>query len=259
LKGETADLYKVAKAGDVLIGKLSFGPAHPKGACSLTYVLPPQVKEPEEDTGDKEKPLLIDLQLTLVDKIKDEAEKRAYLDGLIATNPTHLPLLVASLKATKEAADLEKTVAAADAILACIDEKELAAYLGRKALPADEQSDDDKKLKKEMDIQKSAWTLAYSRKLLSSYQAANTDTADRAQLFLRYRAFLDNPDKDPEFGLISAKRDIAAQVCVDCCCKPNGKLLTCFSDSSDSVLLSKRCKRCSMTVHQATSTKRLST
>lgn len=174
-------------------------------------MVPPEAKEPEDKDSEKEKPKLVDLQLQIVEKIKDDSEKRTYLDDLIRSNPKHLPLLVASLKAVKEEADPQEITKAADLILAEIDEHELAAYLGRKPPPAEEQTEEDKKIKKEMDIKKSAWTLAYSRKVQASHKQ-ETSLDEQNKLFSQYRAFLDSPEKDPDFGLALAKRDIAAKV-----------------------------------------------
>lgn len=174
-------------------------------------MVPPQAKEADGEDADKEQPKLVDLQLQIVDKIKDDKEKRAYLDGLISQSPKHLPLLVASLKAFKDDADPQAVAKASDLILAEIDENALASYLGRQPLPPHEQTEEDKKTKKEMEIKKSAWNLAYSRKV----QASNKNQAtilEQDELFSKYRTFLDSPEKDPDFTLISAKRDIAASV-----------------------------------------------
>lgn len=212
MKGDTAELYKAAKAGDVLLGKLSLGPGASQGCASLSYVIPPQAKVKEEEESDKEKPALIDLQLPIVEKIKDDKEKEAYLSELLAKNPKHLPLLLASLKAVKDDAESEVIEKAADRILAEIDEAALAAYLGRKPLPTDEQTEEDKKVKKDMDIRKSAWNQAYLRKL-QARQKARAPPEEQKEIFTKYRTFLDSPEKDADFGLISAKRDIDALVC----------------------------------------------
>lgn len=211
LKGDTADLYKSAKYGDLLLGRLKLGPIGTKAQCSVSYIIPPRPEETDKENEDKEAPKLIDLQLQIVDKIKDDKERRAYLDGLLAQNPKHLPLLVASLKANKEDASPEDVNKAADAVLAEVDENALASYLGRKSLPADELTDDDKKLKEEMETQRSAWNLAYSKKVQAS-QKAGANPEVQKQLFSKYRIFLEAPEKDSDFGLISARRDIAALV-----------------------------------------------
>lgn len=211
LKGDTSDLYKSAKAGDLLLGKLNLGPAASKAYCDLTYLIPPEIKKDEDKDEEKETPALIDLQLPIIEKIKDDKEKRAFIDELLVKNPKHLPLLMASLKALKDDVELEDVTKAADRILAEIDEQALAAYLGRKPLPIDEQTADDKKTKKEMDVKRSAWTLAYSRKLQAS-QKGNMTAEDSSEFFLKYRAFLESPEKDADYGLISARRDIGMQV-----------------------------------------------
>lgn len=203
-------MYKVGKSGDVLLGKLVLGG---DSQTVLTYVLPPKAKEDAEVEEDstKDKPLLVDLQLQIVDKIKDDKEKRQYLDELLSKNPKHLPLLVASLKAVKEDADVKDIEGAADLILKEIDESELAAYLGRKPAPDDEQTEEDKKLKKTMDTKKAAFTLAYTRKLQASYKAEKS-AQEKAQLLSKSRTFMESPDKDPDFALITIKRDIALGV-----------------------------------------------
>lgn len=211
LKGDSTDLYKSGKAGDVLLGKLNLGPAGTKAYCNIGYVVPPQIKEADKEGEDKEEPKLIDLQLQIVEKIKDDKDKQAYLDTLLAQNPNHLPLLVASLKGVKEDANPQDIIKASDAVLAEIDENALASYLGRKSPPANEMTDDDKKTKKEMDIKRSAWNLACSRKFQASHKA-QAPLTEQNQLFAKYRTFVETPDKDLDFALISAKRDISADV-----------------------------------------------
>lgn len=196
-----------------MLGKLNLGPATSKSYCNIVYLIPPEAKKAEDTDEDKAKPALIDLQLPIIDKIKDDKEKRAYIDDLLSKHPKHLPLLVASLKELKDEAEPKDIKKAADLILAEIDENALAAYLGRKPLPANEQTEEDKKLKKEMDGKKSAWNLAYSRKLQSSYKDS-ASAQEQNELFAKYRAFLDSPEKDPDFGLISAKRDVAMEVSI---------------------------------------------
>jgi tripeptidyl-peptidase-2 len=211
LDGDAAALYKVAKAGDTLFGKLRLGAASSKAEVALSYILPDQAKEDSDEEKDEDTPLLVDLQLTIVDKIKDESEKTKFLDNLLKDKSNHIPLLVARLEALKDEASAQDVNSATDAILAQIDEAKLAEYYGKKALATHEQKKQDKRLKKEMDTKKSAWTLAHARKLKASLKS---DERRRQQdaLFAKYRQFIESPDKDEEFILISAKRDMERQV-----------------------------------------------
>ena len=211
LSGDADALYKVAKAGDTLFGKLRLGAASSKAEIALSYVLPAQAKENKDEEKDEDAPLLVDLQLSLVDKIKDDNEKTKFLDNLLKGNDKHIPLLVARLEALKDEASTKDVTTAADAIIAQIDEAKLAEYYGKKALAAHEQKKEDKRLKKDMDTKKSAWTLAHARKLKASLKD-NEGRAQQDALFAKYRQFIDTPDKDEELILITAKRDIQHQV-----------------------------------------------
>ena len=212
LKGSTADLYKVAKAGDFLSGTILLGPAATsKAQCDITYAIPAQAKTEKEEEGPGDDPLLVDLQLSIVDKIKDDDAKTSFLDSLQSTAPNHLPLLVARLKAIKNDAKPEKIVEAADVVLAALDENEIALFSGRKAKPAEEQTPDDKKAQKAMNAKKSAWSLAYGKKLLASYKSKAT-LAEQQALLDKYRLFADNPDKDQDLLISAAKKDITEGV-----------------------------------------------
>lgn len=215
LKGDTGDLYKTAKAGDILLGTLKLGPGSSKASVDLTFVIPPKPKAAESGSNEggeaNEAPLLVDLQLGIVDKIKDDKEKKQFLDTLLSAHPKHLPLLVAALKATKDDAEAAEIAKAADTVLALVDEAELSSYLGKKPLPAEDQSAADKETKKTMDEKKAAWSAAYARKIEASYKT-NESLEDQNALFAKYRQFLDTPEKDPEFSLIAAKRDFAQEV-----------------------------------------------
>ena len=213
LTGNTSDLYKSAKAGDVLLGKLNLGPADSKATFGLDFILPAAIKDEDEDEEEElaEPSLVVDLQLGILDKIKDDKEKKAFLDNLTVTNPQHLPLLVAKLDALKEDADPKDVSKAADAVLAQIDEAALSSYLGKKRAPANEQTKEDKKLKKDMDQKTAAWKTAYTRKIEASYKA-KVPLHEQDSLFVQYRQFVDAPEKDHDFLLISAKRDFAQEV-----------------------------------------------
>ena len=214
LNGDTSDLYKSAKAGDILLGQLKLGGSAAKADFDLTYVLPPQAKSEDSEEGGegKDVPLLVDLQLGLLEKIKDDKERQKFLDNLLSANPKHLPALVASLKALKaDTADSKDIAKAADAILSEIDENTLAIHLGKKPIPANEQTEDEKKAHKAMEEKKKAWANAYSRKIEASYKSGESHE-EQNKLFSKYRQFVENPDKDQEYNLISAKRDFAQEV-----------------------------------------------
>ena len=210
LKGDTSELYKTAKAGDVLLGKLNLGPANSKSTFDLNFVLPPQTKNTKDEDEVKEKQLTIDLQLGIVDNIQDEKEKKSFLENL-AINHKHWPIQAAQLKALSKDADPEEIAKAADAVLSLIDEAELSNFLGRKSSPETEQTTEDKKMNKEMEKKRAAWLNASMRRIEASYRAK--ESIDKQNnLFNRYRQFVESPDKDQDFLLINAKRDFAQEV-----------------------------------------------
>jgi tripeptidyl-peptidase-2 len=214
LAGEgKAALLKEAKIGDVLLGRIHVSPkAGDELGTSLRYVIPPPApKDKTESDGDKDKPSLVDLQLGLVSKLTDEAEKTAFIDSLVQANPGHLPALVAKLDSLKEKASPADVVAAADAILAAVGEEgedELARYLGVKQPPASEQTENEKTLKKQMDVRKDALRKAYSRKT-SALLEQGRDTAEIDTAFVRYRRWVESPESDPPFALANIKRELS--------------------------------------------------
>ncbi|KAL7008697.1 hypothetical protein EMMF5_001959 [Cystobasidiomycetes sp. EMM_F5] len=207
LKGDASDLYKVAKAGDSLLGKFNLSP---KATVDITYLIPPQSKSKEEEEGSKDDPSLIDLQLSIVEKIKSDDEKSSFLEQLMQSHGSYLPLLVVRLKSLKKDAKVEEINKAADAVLAQIDETEMSSYFGKKTKPAAEQSSEEKKVHKAWTEKKAAWTAALGRKLSTN----DTSGVDQEGLYTKYYQFLDTPDKDQEFLLHQAKRDMKQKVSI---------------------------------------------
>lgn len=212
LNGDASELYKSAKAGDLLLGQLKLGGSAAKADFDLTYVLPPQAKSEEDKEETKDEPLLVDLQLGLLEKIEDDKARKTFLESLQKGNPKHLPALVAALKALKsEEADAKDINKAADAVLAQIDEQALAVHQGKKQPPAAEQTDEEKKTNKAVEEHMKAWATAYSRKIEASTKSSES-VEEQEKLFAKYRHFIDSPDKEQDFSLAAAKRDFVQQV-----------------------------------------------
>jgi tripeptidyl-peptidase-2 len=220
-------LFKESKAGDVLLGHIRVCPnAGEELATNLRYTIPPPPPKDKSDAdeGDKEKPSLVDLQLGLVSKLTDDAERTAFVDSLIKANPGHLPALVAKLDALKEKAGAAEVLEAADAILSTVGEEgeeDLACYLGTKQPPPAQQTEEDKKTKKKMDIRKEALRKAYHRKtnvllekLQEEQQQGGGDPRETARelesVFARYRRWIESSDSsDPQFALVDIRRELA--------------------------------------------------
>lgn len=187
IEGESVP--KEAKAGDILLGTFGFSG---EGKTQLRYIVPPEAKkekESEDSTSTKDK--LPDLLVEGVyKKIKDDNEKNAFLEHLLAEYPEHLPVLVARLDALDPDKKPDEAIAAADSVLKLIDEDEILLFLGTKRPPASEQSKEDKARNKEMETHKDAVVLAYNRKsraLLAKSQNAGSNDFERT--FERYRRY----------------------------------------------------------------------
>lgn len=218
LQGETKELYKIGKAGDLLLGKLSLGPSGTKEDNKVEFVLSNKATETDSEDADddKEKPLLVDLQLSILDKIEDESEKKSFVDSLLKQYPDYLPLLLAKLKMLEKAGSADERRQAADAVLARIDEKELASHLGRKGPLSREQTKADKQLDKKMQAAKDAWTKACVARIASAAEQANEaegagDTSIK-ELLQKLRQFTDAPDKSIDYLMASAENEYRLKV-----------------------------------------------
>ena len=215
LTGNLDKLYESAEAGNVLLGELSLGPD--VASIDLEYILPPKASPEDEDGEDEEEESekadeVASLQLTLLEDIKDEAVRQTFLQKLVADSPKHLATLLAYLKTVEgDKAPASAVLEAADAVLAQINENELAAHLGKQSKPTWEQTQADIRLQKEMEGKRAALVIAYARKVEAGLKKpGSSDALDK--LFKKYRHFVEDPDKDQQYILISARIAVSHQV-----------------------------------------------
>lgn len=203
-RGETAvlwvtgpgpdDLPKSAEPGDVLLGTATFGSGEAgeygagkrPGGYHVMYVVPPKpIAKKEKAAADKDTDersaeeqlaeAIRDLKVAQLAKLRAE-EDRQLFDRIAAEvlrdYPDHLPVLVARLERAdgkQREDDLEAVVAAADAVIAAIDQDALAAHYGVKLDPDDKQA---AKVRKEMDERKAALIEALHRKAKALFDIA---------------------------------------------------------------------------------------
>ncbi|WFD01920.1 tripeptidyl-peptidase II [Malassezia obtusa] len=154
-----------AAPGDLLLGTLALG-AHDKHP--LRVVVPPAPapsKAPEGAPAAETRAKLPALLAGLVPKL-DGDEQRRFLATLVAEHPDDLDVLVAQLEAIPADApeDAERTLAAADALLAAVDEPALLRWRGAKHPPAAEQSAEEKAAHQRRDAELRALELALVRR-----------------------------------------------------------------------------------------------
>jgi tripeptidyl-peptidase-2 len=147
------------------------------GGFEIAYVIPPAPtpqKEPEpdepKDERDEEelaKEAVRDLLLARTTKLIGKKEFTTAWERLAKEYPTHLPVVQAKLHHVDAEADrllsLSEVVAAADAVLALINEDELAIFFGTRQVPGEEPAA-QKKLQKEKEQQKNILIDALARK-----------------------------------------------------------------------------------------------
>ncbi|KAL9932747.1 hypothetical protein V8E36_008446 [Tilletia maclaganii] len=188
-------LPKNAQPGDLLLGNFGFD----KGQSTLRYIVPPSIKkEADQTTGAAatEKEGVAELMTGLVTKIKDEKEKKAFLDRLVSEHPTNLGVLVERLGAldADKAENAAEVDTAADAILAQIDENALRLWIATKEAPASELDGEAKAEAKLNEKRKEAVLAALNAKaraILSKQGKEETALPEAAeQLYFRLRAYL---------------------------------------------------------------------
>lgn len=129
----------------------------------------PEPEEPKDERDEEElaKEAVRDLLLARTTKLIGKKEFIPAWERLASDYPTHLPVVQAKLHHLDAEADrlssLSDVVAAADAVLALINEDELAIFFGTRQVPGDEPAA-LKKLQKEKEQQKSILIDALARK-----------------------------------------------------------------------------------------------
>ncbi|CDW99623.1 hypothetical protein [Sporisorium scitamineum] len=201
---------KEAQPGDVLVGTFGFAA---EGKGQIRYIVPPAVKNAEEGSDDgassgKNENEVPELLTATAKKIKDPKEKLEFMDKLIADYPKFLGALVAKLEALdaddKDADKRKQVVATADQLLSLIDETQVKLWLATQKPPASEQSDEEKKLNKEMETKKKALILALNRKtrvLMTEAELASTpsSSADLEASWKTYRSYFAPDTKAKEY------------------------------------------------------------
>lgn len=206
LEGEAVP--KEAHPGDVLVGSFGFAA---EGKGQIRYIVPPAVKNADEGSddaaaGEKNENEIPELLTATAKKIKDAKEKLEFMDKLIADYPKYLGVLVAKLEALdaddKDAAKRKQVIAAADQVLALIDENDVKLWLATQKPSASEQSDQEKKKNKEMEEKKKALVLALNRKtrvLLTEAETCSSTTEELETVWKSYRAYFPADSKAKEY------------------------------------------------------------
>ncbi len=185
-------LPKAAQPGDVLLGSMMFaaGDAKRTSGVPVLYTVPPKpsssVGPPSPTDKDdrtaeqKYAEAVRDAQVAQLGKLHGEKD-RALFDRVagevLAEFPNHLPVLMEQLKRADGAdreKDLQAVVAAADRVLAQIDEEKLAAHFGVKQDPDDKEA---AKVHKEMEKQKGFLVDALHRKARALFDIAGQPDA----------------------------------------------------------------------------------
>lgn len=197
-----AKLPKSAQPGDLLVGTMTFG--NPNGSLlgsgkrpggfPVTCVVPPKPTASndggsggagdDEDEQSEEQKLaeaVRDLKVARLARLHGQ-EHRELFDRLAAEilrdYPDHLPVLRAQLSRAdgkQRRDDLGAVVAAADRVIAQIDQEALAAHYGVKLDPDDKAG---AKVRKEMDKQKTVLTDALHRKAKALFDLAAKSRAE---------------------------------------------------------------------------------
>ncbi|PWY98768.1 hypothetical protein BCV70DRAFT_178492 [Testicularia cyperi] len=206
---ESDAVPKEAQPGDILVGTFGFAA---EGKGQIRYIVPPAVKGGEDadkdggaDAGKNENEIP-ELLVATAKKIKDKAEKLSFVDKLISEYPKFLGARVAKLEFLdaddKNSAKRADVVAAADAVLSQIDEKEVKLWLATQKPPASEQTEEEKKTNKTMEEQKKALILALNRKarvLMTAAEDRASTSEELEKIWKNYREYFAADAKQKEY------------------------------------------------------------
>ncbi|SPO21109.1 related to Tripeptidyl-peptidase II [Ustilago trichophora] len=201
---------KEAQPGDVLVGTFGFAA---EGKGQIRYIVPPAIKNAEEGSDDaaaggKNENEIPELLTATAKKIKEAKEKLEFMDKLISEYPKFLGILVAKLEALdaddKDAAKRKQVTDTADRILALVDETEVKLWMATQKPSASEQTDDEKKLNKQMEEKKKALILALNRKsrvLLTEAESSPSSSisSDLESVWKQYRTYFPADTKAKEY------------------------------------------------------------
>ncbi|EMR08359.1 hypothetical protein PNEG_03199 [Pneumocystis murina B123] len=202
-------LPKDAKNGDKLIGQLHLEDKtrNVKKAgydVEISLILEPKESVPSKDES------IIDFQVQVLNKIKDNEEKKKFLDDLLRLYPNELSVLNARLETILKFASDEEIIDAANAIFAYVDFEKIAEYIRSEQFSNINLSNDQKKEKEKWERQKSVLVKALQEKAkILGRTSDGILTKEFDDAFEECRKWMEFPGKDYDFFLLQVRRFIA--------------------------------------------------
>ncbi|KAG4304796.1 hypothetical protein PORY_001849 [Pneumocystis oryctolagi] len=206
------DLPKDAKNGDCLVGKLYL---EEKIIKMENFGYPVEISlvlGPEEHILLKENPNIVDLQVEVLNKLKDDEEKKSFLEDLLKRFSNEIVLLDAKLKTFLKCGSDEDIISIIDSILNYIDFEKITEYIKSEKLSCSDITNDQKKEKEKLKLQKSILinTLQEKAKILGK-TSDGIISKEFNSAFEECKKWIELPGKDYEFLVLQIRRFISCK------------------------------------------------
>ncbi|KTW27743.1 hypothetical protein T552_02182 [Pneumocystis carinii B80] len=202
-------LPKDAKNGDKLLGQLHLEDktrSLKKAGYDVEINL---ILESKESAPPKDESI-IDLQVQVLNKIKDSEEKKNFLNELLRLYPNELSVLNARLETILKFASDDEIIDAANAIIAFVDFEKITEYIRSEQFSNTNLSSDQKKEKEKLEQQKSILLKALQKKAeILGRTSDGILSKEFDDAFEKCRKWMEFPGKDYDFFLLQIRRFIA--------------------------------------------------
>lgn len=201
------DIPKDAKNGDKLIGYLYLDDKTTKVENAGYCVEVSLVLDSKVPASSKDEPNIIDLQIELLNKLKDNEEKKKVLEDLTKLYPDELSVLNAKLETIMKFASDEDIINAADAIISHIDFEKIMEYIKSERFLVLNMTSEQEKEKEKLKQQKSYFFKALQEKAkVLGKTSDGISSKEFNDAFEECKKWIELPGKDYEFLILQIRR-----------------------------------------------------
>ncbi|KAG5518089.1 hypothetical protein PMAC_003275 [Pneumocystis sp. 'macacae'] len=205
------DLPKDAKNGDQLVGRLYLEERMTKVENAGYYVEVLLVLESKESSL-KEEPSIIDLQVEVLNKLKDNEEKKKFLEDLLERFPNDLVLLDAKLKTVLKSGSDKDIINIVTTIISHIDLTKIMEYIKSEQFSESDITNEQKKEKEKLKLQKTIFFNALQEKAkVFGKTFDGIASKEFKDAFEECKKWIILPGNDYEFLILQIRRLIACK------------------------------------------------
>ncbi|CCJ29848.1 unnamed protein product [Pneumocystis jirovecii] len=207
---DSKDLPKDAKNGDQLVGRLYLEERMMKVENTGYHVEVSLVLESKESS--LKEPNIIDLQIEVLNKLKDNEEKKKFLEDLLERFPNELSLLDIKLKTVLKSGSDKDVIDVINTIVDCVDLAKIMEYIKSEQFSESDITNEQKKEKEKLKLQKTIFFSALQEKAkVFGKTSDGIVSKEFNDAFEECKKWIVLPGNDYEFLILQIRRLISCK------------------------------------------------